>query len=113
MRIEIRYLTPLLAAVGVSAAVLLAPVAAAAPECTNTGPNTTQCQTRGSTQIVTSPPAFDQSMVGLAVRRLRLRHRHRILSSQETGGNTPHGVCEPYYLCDRDGVSWDFSRERD
>ena len=57
VRIEIRYLTPLLAAVGVSAAVLLAPVAAATPECTNTGPRTTQCQTRGSTQIVTSPPA--------------------------------------------------------
>ena len=58
-------------------------------------------------------PCIRQSMVGLAIRRLRLRYRHRILSSQETGGNTPHGVCEPYYLCDRDGVSWDFSRERD
>jgi hypothetical protein len=34
----------------------MAPVAAAAPQCTNTGPNTTQCQTNGSAQIVTSPP---------------------------------------------------------
>ena len=57
MRIEIRHLTPLFGAVGVCAAVLFAPVAAAIPECTNTGPMTTQCQTRGSTQIVTSPPA--------------------------------------------------------
>ena len=64
VRIEIRYLTTLLAAVAVSAAVLLAPVAAAAPECTNTGPRTTQCQTRGSTQIVTSPPAFTSPWLG-------------------------------------------------
>ena len=64
VRIEIRYLTPLLAAVAVSAAVLLAPVAAATPECTNTGPRTTQCQTRGSTQIVTSPPAFTNPWLG-------------------------------------------------
>ena len=26
-------------------------------QCTNTGPNTTQCETNGSAQIVTSPPA--------------------------------------------------------
>ncbi|KUI27631.1 hypothetical protein AU195_20115 [Mycobacterium sp. IS-1496] len=41
----------------VGAAVLTAPVAAAAPECVNTGPRTTQCETGGSTQIVTTPPA--------------------------------------------------------
>jgi hypothetical protein len=34
---------------------LVAPVAAAAPECVNIGPTTTQCQTNGSAQIVTSP----------------------------------------------------------
>lgn len=51
-------LTTLLAA-GVSASVLFAPVAGAAPECTNTGPTTTQCETNGSSAIVTSPPAMD------------------------------------------------------
>ncbi len=59
MRTKIRYLTPLFAAVGVCASVLVAPVAAAAPECINTGPNTTQCQTNGSSQIVTSPPPIN------------------------------------------------------
>lgn len=37
-------------------ALLAAPVSAAAPRCTNVSPQTTQCQTNGSTQIVTSPP---------------------------------------------------------
>ncbi|MGV9798152.1 hypothetical protein ACWDTP_08830 [Mycobacterium sp. NPDC003449] len=36
-----------------------APPAAAAPQCTNTTPTTTQCQTKGSTAIVTSPPAIN------------------------------------------------------
>lgn len=40
-------------------AILGAPAGAAAPQCTNTGPSTTQCQTKGSTQIVTSPPAMN------------------------------------------------------
>ncbi|BBZ64533.1 hypothetical protein BST34_11895 [Mycolicibacterium monacense DSM 44395] len=40
----------------VGATVLTAPVATAAPECVNTGPRTTQCETGGSTQIVTTPP---------------------------------------------------------
>jgi hypothetical protein len=56
MRTRIRYLTPFFAAAGVCAAVVMAPVAAAAPECVNTGPYTTQCQTNGSAQITTSPP---------------------------------------------------------
>ena len=56
MSIKARYLTTLLAAAGVSAAIAVAPVAAAAPQCTTTGPNTTQCETNGSAQIVTSPP---------------------------------------------------------
>jgi len=55
MRTKIRSLTPLVAAASVCAAVALAPVAAAQPRCTTTAPNTTQCQTNGSTQIVTSP----------------------------------------------------------
>lgn len=56
MRSIIRFITPLLAAGGIGAATLLAPAAAAAPQCTQVGPNTTQCQTNGSAQIVTSPP---------------------------------------------------------
>lgn len=39
-------------------AILTAHAASAAPECTNVSPTTTQCQTNGSTQIVTSPPAM-------------------------------------------------------
>jgi hypothetical protein len=55
MRTRIRCLTPLLAATGFSAAIVMAPLAAAQPTCTTTAPNTTQCQTNGSVQIVTSP----------------------------------------------------------
>jgi hypothetical protein len=54
MRTKICYLTSLVAA-GVSAAVVMAPAAAAAPQCTTVAPNTTQCETNGSAQIVTSP----------------------------------------------------------
>jgi hypothetical protein len=59
MRSSTRYVTPVLAAGAIGASVLLAPAAAAAPECTNVGPNTTQCQTSGSSQIVTSPPLIN------------------------------------------------------
>jgi hypothetical protein len=38
-----------------AAAISIAPQAAAAPECTTISVNTTQCQTNGSSQIVTSP----------------------------------------------------------
>ena len=55
MRTKIRSFAPLLAAAGVGAAVAFAPVAAAQPRCVTTAPNTTQCQTNGSAQIVTSP----------------------------------------------------------
>jgi hypothetical protein len=55
MRSNIRYFTPLFAAAGICAAIVVAPVASTAPQCTNVGPNTTQCQTNGSSQIVTSP----------------------------------------------------------
>ncbi|WP_197373067.1 hypothetical protein [Mycolicibacterium baixiangningiae] len=37
-------------------ALLAAPTASALPECVNTSQRTTQCQTGGSTQIVTTPP---------------------------------------------------------
>jgi hypothetical protein len=49
----------LLATVGIGAAVVLAPSATAAPECIRTTTTTTQCQTPGHTQIVTSPPAMN------------------------------------------------------
>lgn len=52
-----RYLAAVLAVPFLAA--FAAPVATAAPQCTNTGPTTTQCQTGGSTQIVTSPPAMN------------------------------------------------------
>ncbi|KUI39372.1 hypothetical protein AU194_18480 [Mycobacterium sp. GA-2829] len=51
MRIQLATATTILALATVSAM----PVAAAAPDCVNTGPRTTQCETGGSTQIVTSP----------------------------------------------------------
>lgn len=43
-------------ACALAAAMVTAPVAAARPQCVNTGPRTTQCDTGGSTQIVTTPP---------------------------------------------------------
>ncbi|MDT5052258.1 MAG: hypothetical protein QOF66_624 [Mycobacterium sp.] len=56
MRTRLRSLTPLFAAAGGCAAIAMAPVAAAAPpQCTTVAPNTTQCQTNGSAQIITSP----------------------------------------------------------
>ncbi len=55
MRTRLRSLTTFFAATGACTAIAMAPVAAAAPQCTTTAPNTTQCQTNGSTQIVTSP----------------------------------------------------------
>jgi hypothetical protein len=55
MRTRLRSLTLLFAAAGVGVALTMAPLAEAAPQCTNVGPNTTQCQTNGSTQIITSP----------------------------------------------------------
>lgn len=42
-------------------AVVTAPPAAASPECVKTTPTTTQCQTPGHTQIVTSPPVMNTS----------------------------------------------------
>jgi hypothetical protein len=56
MRTKTRYLTTLLAAASACAAIAVASVATAAPECVNTGPNTTQCENHGNAQIVTSPP---------------------------------------------------------
>ncbi|MDT5187781.1 MAG: hypothetical protein QOI28_32 [Mycobacterium sp.] len=54
-----RVLPMVLAVAGVTAAVAMAPAATAAPNCVNTGPMTTQCQTPGHAQIITSPPAMN------------------------------------------------------
>jgi hypothetical protein len=54
MAVRLRYLAPLLAA-GTGVAVVVAPTAAALPECTNTAPTTTQCERNGNVQINTSP----------------------------------------------------------
>jgi hypothetical protein len=59
LRFKFRYLAPLFAALGVCASIVVAPVATAAPECTNTSTTTTLCQTNGSAQIVTSPPVIN------------------------------------------------------
>ena len=54
MRSRIRYSAMLFATVG-ACAFVVTPVASAAPQCVNIGPTTTQCETNGSSQIVTSP----------------------------------------------------------
>ena len=56
-----RSLTTALVVVSAATAVALAPSAAAAPQCVNTGPTTTQCQTPGHSQITTSPPAMNNN----------------------------------------------------
>ena len=54
MRPGMFYTATLFATAG-AFALVAAPTAVAAPECVNIGPTTTQCQTNGSSQIVTSP----------------------------------------------------------
>jgi hypothetical protein len=54
-----RVLPMTLAVASASVAVVMAPIATAAPDCINTGPTTTQCQTPGHAQIITSPPAMN------------------------------------------------------
>ena len=56
-----RSLTTALVVVSAATAVALAPSAAAASQCVNTGPTTTQCQTPGHSQITTSPPAMNNN----------------------------------------------------
>lgn len=54
MRSRIRYSAILFATVG-ACVFVVTPAASAAPRCVNIGPTTTQCETNGSSQIVTSP----------------------------------------------------------
>jgi hypothetical protein len=56
MRIRIRSLAPLAVASAVGIGFAVAPVAAAAPQCVNTSPTTTQCENPGNAQITTTPP---------------------------------------------------------
>ncbi|WP_193044122.1 hypothetical protein [Mycolicibacterium baixiangningiae] len=56
MNIGLSTATALSALALTGAAIVTAPAAAALPECVNTSPRTTQCQTGGSSQIVTTPP---------------------------------------------------------
>jgi hypothetical protein len=65
--VKIQYAAVLLTA-GIASAMVAAPIAAAAPNCVNIGPNTTQCQNPGgSTQIVTSPPQSNCGAWGCGV----------------------------------------------
>ena len=77
----------LLVASGLAAALFGAPTAGAHSQCTIVAAGTTRYSNPGNVQISRSPTQVDPY--------------------------TPYGVCEPYYLCDRDGISWDFSRDRD
>jgi hypothetical protein len=54
-RSQIPWFALLSVTAGICTAIAIGPVAAATPQCTNIAPNTTQCQTNGSSQIVTSP----------------------------------------------------------
>ena len=58
MRIQLRYITPLLAATAAAAAIAAAPTAIAdtGQQCTYLGASETQCQTPGNSQINDSPP---------------------------------------------------------
>ncbi|BBX20391.1 hypothetical protein CRI77_03505 [Mycolicibacterium duvalii] len=44
---------------GASVALATAPASSAAPDCTGAGPNVTFCQTKGSTQLTTTPPPWN------------------------------------------------------
>jgi hypothetical protein len=53
-----------MAVAGLCASVIFAPDVGAAPDCVQVGPNTTQCTTKGSTAITTSPPLNQWSNYG-------------------------------------------------
>ncbi|MBO0680347.1 hypothetical protein JRC04_23015 [Mycolicibacterium sp. S2-37] len=63
MRTPVRYLAPFAIAVAIGT-LSGAPIAAATPNCVNTSPTTTVCETGGSTQIVTSPPPMNYGNFG-------------------------------------------------
>jgi hypothetical protein len=49
------------AAAAVAGTLAFAPAAGAAPKCVSINPTTTQCETRGHSQITTSPPAMNNT----------------------------------------------------
>jgi hypothetical protein len=70
MRIGLNYIAPLLAAGATAAAIVAAPIAAAAPtapsspvqaqqSCTNLGGTQSECQTPGNVQLNDAPPQVD------------------------------------------------------
>ncbi|CAN5781219.1 hypothetical protein BH09ACT7_BH09ACT7_33610 [soil metagenome] len=67
MPIKSRIFAPAMVVAGLGAALLLAPVTAAQPECVSTGPTTTQCTTGGSNQIITSPPLVRSNNYGWGI----------------------------------------------
>ncbi|MGE2729759.1 hypothetical protein ACQI4F_09780 [Mycolicibacterium vaccae] len=44
---------------GTAVALAAAPTSGAAPDCSDAGPTVTFCQTKGSNQLTTTPPAFN------------------------------------------------------
>jgi hypothetical protein len=56
MSAPVRSLALVAAAGGLAAGVATAAPAAAIPQCTNTGPTTTQCERPGNAQVSTAPP---------------------------------------------------------
>ena len=57
MKTPVRYLA--LVITGAAVAMGGAPVAAAAPDCTDVGSTMTFCQTNGSTQLIATPPPWN------------------------------------------------------
>ncbi len=68
---KFRFIAPAAAMAGVGFALfsgtLFAPAAGALPTCVTIAPNTTQCTTGGSNQIVTSPPLVPSNNYGWPV----------------------------------------------
>jgi hypothetical protein len=56
MSAPVRFLAVAVGAAGLAASVATAAPASAIPQCTNTGPTTTQCERPGNAQVSTAPP---------------------------------------------------------
>ncbi|MEZ0342024.1 hypothetical protein ACAG25_18820 [Mycobacterium sp. pV006] len=52
-----RFILALIA--GAAVAMTAAPASVAAPDCSDAGPTVTFCQTKGSTQLTTTPPPWN------------------------------------------------------
>jgi len=67
MLIKFRFIASSMAVAALGSTLILAPTAAAQPECVSTGPTTTQCTTGGSNQIITSPPLVRSNNYGWGI----------------------------------------------